>query len=202
MNDALMHKLKEAFKMNLGKLESIGEQSSCACGGHQSVAEKLSGVFQPPSGFCGSVVKVTVVVLVLVLACVLAKSKCFQYYGSALVGLAKPRDVADEGGKLIEVSAEDLDRVYKPKKGLLCFLASWCGHCKESKPAVIKMAGGASFPFYHIDEHVVEKSGIGAKFNVDAYPCFVALHDQNEVGRVLGADLPRLQALVAELEKR
>lgn len=206
MNDALMHKLKEAFKMNLGKLESIDEQSSCAecsgCSGHESVAERLSGVFQIPAGFCSGLMKVAGVVLVLVLVCMLARSKCFQYYGSALVGLAKPRDLADGGGELVAVSAEDVGRVYKPKKSLLCFLASWCGHCTSSKPEVVKMASSASFPFYHIDEHVIEKSGIGAKFSIDAFPCFVALHDQKEVGRVLGADLARLQALVAELEKR
>lgn len=74
-----------------------------------------------------------------------------------------------KGSSVIQLTPRNFDAsgkinhpALKNKKGIICYLASWCGYCVRAKPIIEEVAGilGSSFPIFYIDN--------------EAYPDFVS----------------------------
>lgn len=82
-------------------------------------------------------------------------------------------------GLIIELSPENFDiknkKIVHPKlknkKGMVAYLASWCGHCKKFAPVYdnVSQTLGNSFPLFYLDcEKYAEFSS--KKLNVKGFP--------------------------------
>lgn len=87
-----------------------------------------------------------------------------------------------------------------PKKGIVIidFFATWCGPCKRIAPMFESISNEyADVTFLKVD--VDEADGIASEYDLTALPTFVCLKDGKEVGRVEGADLTGLGAMLEKL---
>ena len=87
-----------------------------------------------------------------------------------------------------EVHREDLV-VYK-------FEASWCGPCQDLKPQwqqFTKQFPKIKFQIVDVDNDTL---GLSQKFQVTSMPTFVLTEGSVEVGRVMGACLPKVKSLI------
>lgn len=89
---------------------------------------------------------------------------------------------------------------------VVCFSATWCGPCTRSKPALIAMADQYRTSEPDVDvkfgiayEHLVGNESIQS-FGVRAFPTYLLLtdHGQTQYGKVEGANLERVRALIGE----
>ncbi len=67
---------------------------------------------------------------------------------------------------------------------LLQFSSPHCGPCRQMKPVVAQLAA-AGYPVQHVD--VTSQRNMARRFAVSGVPCFVALVDGQEAGRMVGA---------------
>lgn len=71
-----------------------------------------------------------------------------------------------------------------PANTLIQFHATWCGPCQNMKPIVTRLEK-AGCPVTRVD---VDKDGaLKNKYGVGPIPCFVAVVDGKEKGRIVGA---------------
>lgn len=78
---------------------------------------------------------------------------------------------------------------------LVKFSAKWCGPCRAVHPQFLALAAQSPFPFYHIDIED-DPAGVTTAFEVASLPTFVLLRDGAELGRVEGAYMDRVRALL------
>jgi thiol-disulfide isomerase/thioredoxin len=83
---------------------------------------------------------------------------------------------------------------------VITFSATWCGPCKQSKPALEKLAEAyAANAEMDVKFGIVYESDLGDDiqvYAVKAFPTYVLFQQQTEVNRVQGANLPALQAMI------
>jgi thioredoxin 1 len=78
---------------------------------------------------------------------------------------------------------------------LIDFYAQWCGPCRMIAPALDALAERTpSVAFYKVDVDLLED--VAAAQQVRAMPTFVAYKGGVEVGRVVGANMASVEALV------
>lgn len=92
-----------------------------------------------------------------------------------------------KSGLVIELSPENFDiknkKIIHPKlknkKGMISYVASWCGHCRKFAPVYnnVSEVVGSSFPLFYLD---CEKHGEFAskKLNVKGFPTILYI-DRN-----------------------
>jgi thiol-disulfide isomerase/thioredoxin len=83
---------------------------------------------------------------------------------------------------------------------VVTFSATWCGPCKQSKPALEKLAEAyAANVEMDVTFGIVYESDLGddiQAYSVKAFPTYVLFQQQTEVNRVQGANLPALEAMI------
>jgi thiol-disulfide isomerase/thioredoxin len=83
---------------------------------------------------------------------------------------------------------------------VVTFSATWCGPCKQSKPALEKLAEAyAASAEQDVKFGIVYESDLGddiQEYAVKAFPTYVLFQQQTEVNRVQGANLPALEAMI------
>lgn len=103
---------------------------------------------------------------------------------------------------LIELSSEEAlaSHLKTHSSTLVCFSATWCGPCKQSKPALTELASeygkraDVSVPFGIAYEHEVPVE----KFNIRAFPTYVLFLKAVEAGRIEGANLDGIRKLIED----
>lgn len=86
------------------------------------------------------------------------------------------------------------------KNALVCFSATWCGPCKKSKPALEEMARQydqdvtKNVAFGIVYEHVLRDDI--HNYAVKAFPTYVLFQQENEVGRVEGANMDGIRSMI------
>jgi thiol-disulfide isomerase/thioredoxin len=74
---------------------------------------------------------------------------------------------------------------------LKCYMP-WCGHCKRISEPYQRLAGRYNnVVFLEINMEVGDD--IGSQYNVSGYPTFLIFKNGDLKGRVVGADLERLE---------
>ena len=103
---------------------------------------------------------------------------------------------------LIELSSEEalVSHLKTHSSTLVCFSATWCGPCKQSKPALEELASeygkrvDVSVPFGIAYEHNVPVE----KFNIRAFPTYVLFLKGSEAGRIEGANLDKIREMIED----
>ncbi|KAK6529061.1 hypothetical protein TWF694_004280 [Orbilia ellipsospora] len=99
-------------------------------------------------------------------------------------------------------SASQLDGI---KSGntivVIDFFATWCGPCKAIAPVFAtvaeKLSETGKMAFVKVDTD--KNSDIARAHNISAMPTFVVFKNNQETHRIVGADMPKLKAVVEEL---
>lgn len=76
------------------------------------------------------------------------------------------------------------------------FFALWCDQCHKIAPAVDKLAYDFRRETSFIRVNVDKLKDLANQYSIKALPTFVVLKVGQEVGRVLGANLEKLQAAI------
>ena len=94
---------------------------------------------------------------------------------------------------------EDASEIPSNKDVILDFYADWCGPCKMIAPKFVELE--ANFPSVtFLKADVDEAVALAEQFGVRAMPTFVCLRKGKVVGRVEGADLKKIIAMLEALE--
>lgn len=86
---------------------------------------------------------------------------------------------------VIEATKDDFKKLISEGKTLVKFYADWCGPCKMMAPVVEDFAekhGEMKVVAVNIDN----EDELAEKYEVSTIPCFVALKDGEETGRLTG----------------
>ena len=84
---------------------------------------------------------------------------------------------------------------------VVTFSAHWCGPCKASKPALQELAVKHAQANSIVKMGIVYESDLGEaihQYNVRAFPTYSFFHNASEVGRVEGANLAKLEEMIAQ----
>jgi len=101
-------------------------------------------------------------------------------------------------GSVVKITSED-DFNEKVKNAgskivIVDFSATWCGPCKMIGPEFKRLAEAhADIVALCVDVDEVEE--VAAKYKIEAMPTFLVLKNDQEVGRMMGADKGKLGAL-------
>ncbi|TLD24368.1 hypothetical protein PspLS_06893 [Pyricularia sp. CBS 133598] len=88
------------------------------------------------------------------------------------------------------------DTIKSNKVVLVDFFATWCGPCKAIAPKVVEWS--ESFPnIRYIKVDVDEVPDVAQEYGVRAMPTFFLFKDGEKVDEVVGANPPKLQALIS-----
>merc|ERR1711862_989071 len=86
------------------------------------------------------------------------------------------------------------------KTVVIDFSASWCGPCKMIAPLYEELSNSDDLKekviFVKVD---VDENHDTAKYSVSAMPTFVFIQKGNVVEKLMGANFPKLEAIVKEL---
>jgi thioredoxin 1 len=79
----------------------------------------------------------------------------------------------------------DGDRLRRPGRYLVCFVATWCPFCRAFEPRFSARGSrlGATGAFADVSD---EESPLWERFHLDAIPTLVAFEDGAPVGRIDG----------------
>ncbi len=93
-----------------------------------------------------------------------------------------------------------LDKLLKKHgKCVIKFTAAWCGPCRRIGPLFKSLSqANSDIRFIEIDIDEADES-ITQKYKVTSLPCFVAINQEHESGRLLGANDDSLKTLVSSL---
>ena len=79
------------------------------------------------------------------------------------------------------------------------FFATWCGPCKALGPKLEDLASKHSdVRFAKIDIDASGMEDVASSQNISAMPTLVCYKNGREVGRVVGADIGRIEAMVVK----
>ncbi len=78
---------------------------------------------------------------------------------------------------------------------LKCYMP-WCGHCKRIAEPYQNMASRYNGSIIFLEINMENGSDIGDKYGVSGYPTFLIFKNEELKGRVVGADLERLEVLI------
>jgi len=95
------------------------------------------------------------------------------------------------------LSVEELEKAFREagdKLVLIDFYATWCGSCKTIAPDLEKLAAAHSNVVV-LKVDVDEAEEVAQKYDVSAMPTFKLFHKGKEIDMVMGANLPKLEAL-------
>ncbi|KAJ3013524.1 UNVERIFIED_CONTAM: hypothetical protein HDU68_000643 [Siphonaria sp. JEL0065] len=102
------------------------------------------------------------------------------------------------GGSVIAISseAEFNKHIGGTKLVVVDFTATWCGPCKAVAPRFDALSGKfANVIFLKVD--VDDQKGIASKYGVRAMPTFKLFKGGREIEEVVGADINKVERLVA-----
>ncbi|KAH9432780.1 hypothetical protein MCOR02_007459 [Pyricularia oryzae] len=94
-------------------------------------------------------------------------------------------------------NAQDFKDALKSHKFVLVdFFATWCGPCRAIAPKIAEWSD--AFPNIHyVKVDVDEVPDVAQEYNVRAMPTFLLFKDGEKVDEVVGANPPKLQALIS-----
>jgi thiol-disulfide isomerase/thioredoxin len=103
-----------------------------------------------------------------------------------------------------DTSALGLLRAEKRRVRVLTFFGSWCPHCKEHVPLLLKAASlldGAAidFDFYGLPRSGLNSEVEAKKWGVQAVPTSIVLVDDKEVGRIPSSGWARPESAIASI---
>lgn len=105
---------------------------------------------------------------------------------------------------VLDITVENLSTVLGDGVVVIDFYAPWCGPCKRAAPAFEKMAAAyptVKFAKCDIDSEDDELPAFSRQFGVESVPTFIVFRNAKPVAAVEGADLERVEALVAKYSK-
>lgn len=103
-----------------------------------------------------------------------------------------------------DTSALGLLRAEKRRVRVLTFFGSWCPHCKEHVPLLIKAAtlldgAGIDFDFYGLPRTGLNSEVEAKKWGVQAVPTSIVLVDGKEIGRIPNSGWVRPESAIASI---
>tara|TARA_Y100000746_G_scaffold232721_1_gene250877 strand:+ start:4720 stop:5160 length:441 start_codon:yes stop_codon:yes gene_type:complete len=82
-------------------------------------------------------------------------------------------------------------RIVVPRYGVLKFTADWCGPCRKIAPVLDELSKHHNICVTHVN--VDEHNEISDEFNVSSIPVTVFIYESNEISRVVGADVDKIE---------
>ena len=94
---------------------------------------------------------------------------------------------------------ESFEEALKHKMVVVDFYADWCGPCKRLAPALEQLAGKNSHVhFYKVN--VEENVEVSKKYKISAMPTIIFFKSGEEVTKVVGADISKIEDGVKKLQ--
>ena len=87
---------------------------------------------------------------------------------------------------------------------IVCFSATWCGPCKQSKPELEDIAKDSPVPIAYCYESDIDLdvfSNIFLTSPITGFPTYVCLKEGGEVERINGVNFPELKEVIAKYLK-
>lgn len=99
---------------------------------------------------------------------------------------------------MIEIKSESMFNACLQKPFVLVdFFTHWCGPCKTLTPVLEKLSKMPKYVNVIFAKVDVDKlDSICERYRVTAMPTIVLIHNGKEVGRVVGADHAKIEALL------
>lgn len=76
------------------------------------------------------------------------------------------------------------------------FYARWCGPCKQMTPKIVKLAKDLEGIVFFLKVDVEASEEVAEKYKVKDLPTFLLFSNGQKVGKMSGADEPKLRKLI------
>lgn len=103
---------------------------------------------------------------------------------------------------LVHTTEQYLQFITENRLCVIDFGAKWCGPCRMMKPIFEGLAAKYSGKVAFAEVDIDKATELAQSINVRSVPLFLLLKDQNEFGRVLGANQGQLTSSIENLSKQ